>query len=192
MTAQGLLLRTLQEGEVRRVGENLPRRVNVRVLAATHRDLNAMIAAGSFRQDLYFRLKGGFIDLPPLRERGDDVLRLADAILARLQPAGLRLSREARARLFAHSWPGNVRELQNVLSMAAAFAEGGVIGPEHLELPYTGPAPQGTYHEQVEAFRRGLIRSTLVECGGNRSEAARRLGLGRQTLAYLARTFSLA
>ncbi len=191
LVAQGLLLRVLQEGEVRRLGESLSKKVNVRVLAATHRDLDAMVAAGTFRQDLYFRLKVGRVELPPLRDRGEDVLRLADAFLSRLRRAGLRLSREARARLFAHAWPGNVRELQNVLSMAAALTEDGVIGPEHLELPHAEPAPQGSYHEQVEAFRRRLIESTLAACGGNMSESARRLGLSRQSFAYLARQYAL-
>jgi tetratricopeptide (TPR) repeat protein len=148
--AQGMLLRVLQEGEVRRVGESLPRRVDVRVVAATHRDLAAMVAEGSFRRDLYYRLKGAAIELPPLRDRGDDVLALAEHLLARLAgrrpgAAAPRLGRPAAARLLAHDWPGNVRELENVLAVAAtlAAADGGTILPEHLELPAAGSGGGG-------------------------------------------------
>jgi two-component system NtrC family response regulator len=191
LTAQGLLLRVLQEGEIRRLGESETRRVNVRVLAATHRDLARMVEEGTFRRDLFFRLRVGSIILPPLRDRGDDVLLIADHVLARLggrQPA--RLSREARSRLLAHSWPGNVRELGNVLAVAAALAGDGLIGPEHLEMPTAAAAPEASYHQQVDAFRRRLVSEALEECG-NRAEAARRLGISRQALSYLIRQLGL-
>jgi len=189
--AQGMLLRVLQEGEVRRVGESAARRVNVRVLAATHRDLSQMVSEGSFRRDLYFRLRVGSVELPPLRDRGSDVLLLADHALARLhEGAPRRLTREARLRLLAHLWPGNVRELQNVLATAAALAGGGRIEPIHLELPES-EVPAGAYHQQLDALRRQLVIDALAATAGERAAAARRLGISRQLLSYLARRMKI-
>ncbi|HEY3566772.1 MAG TPA: sigma 54-interacting transcriptional regulator [Thermoanaerobaculia bacterium] len=191
LNAQGLLLRVLQEGEVRRLGESEPRRVDVRVLAATHRDLAAMIEGGSFRQDLYFRLHVGCVVMPPLRERGDDLLRIAERILARLQTPA-RLDPKARALLLAQSWPGNIRELENVLSVAAALAGGGAIGPQHLELPAAKiERLAGTYHQRVRAFRRQIINEALEECGGNRAAAAVLLGVSPQSISYFIRELGL-
>ncbi|HEV8577540.1 MAG TPA: sigma 54-interacting transcriptional regulator [Thermoanaerobaculia bacterium] len=191
LSAQGLLLRVLQEGEIRRLGESEARRVSVRVLAATHRDLVHMVEEGTFRRDLYYRLRVGCIELPPLRDRGEDVLRIADHILARLRrhpPA--RISREARALLLVHRWPGNVRELENVLAVAAALAGDEAIRPEHLELSAGASAPEAPYHQQVDSLRRRLVTGALEECG-NRAEAARRLGISRQALSYLVRQLGL-
>jgi anaerobic nitric oxide reductase transcription regulator len=188
-----MLLRVLQEGEVRRLGESLPRRIDVRVVAATHRDLGRMVREGTFRQDLFYRLKVGSIVLPPLRDRGPDVLLLADHMLARLRlPRPVRLSRDARACLLAHRWPGNVRELQNVLSVAATLAVDGVIEPVHLELPKTMEDSGAAYHREIEALRRRLIERELAACDGNLAEAARRLGMTRQGLSYHVRRFRLA
>jgi DNA-binding NtrC family response regulator len=191
LSAQGMLLRVLQEGEIRRLGESEPRRVDVRVLAATHRDLARMVEEGAFRRDLYYRLRVGSVELPPLRDRGDDVLRIADHFLAR--PRGrppAALSREARARLLAYGWPGNVRELENVLAVAAALAGDGPIEPEHLELPAGAGVPEAPYHQQVDALRRSLVARAMAECD-NRAEAARRLGISRQALSYLIRQLGL-
>jgi transcriptional regulator with GAF, ATPase, and Fis domain len=192
LNAQGLLLRVLQEGEIRRLGESEARRVDVRVLAATHRDLMAMIEEGSFRRDLYFRLRVGCVVMPPLRERGDDLLRIAERILDRLQTPA-RLDPRARARLLSYSWPGNIRELENVLSVAAALAAGGAIGPQHLELPAPKiEAPAGSYHQRVRAFRRQIVSEALDECGGNRAAAAARLGVSPQSISYFIRELGLA
>ena len=106
--AQGKLLRVLQEGEVRRLGESRARPVAARIVAATHRDLAGMVAAGGFRADLFFRLSVGVVPLPPLRHRGDDVLLLAEHFLARQGDGSLRLAADARRRLRRHRWPGNV------------------------------------------------------------------------------------
>jgi two-component system NtrC family response regulator len=190
LAAQGMLLRVLQEGEIRRLGESEPRRVNVRVLAATHRDLARMVEEGSFRRDLYYRLRVGCVELPALRDRGDDVLRLADHVLSRLQPPA-RLSRQARSRLLAHGWPGNVRELQNVLLLAAALAKEEPIGLAHLELPPVSDAPEAPYHQQVESLRRRLIADAMAESGGNCAQAARRLGLSPQMVSYLAGKYGI-
>ena len=189
LAAQGKLLRVLQEKEVRRLGESTPRTVDVRVVAATHRDLLTMVREKSFREDLYYRLRVAVVELPSLRERGNDVLVLAEHFLARTSRGRrpCRLSRQARQRLLAHRWPGNVRELENVLEVAAALAEGGTIEPEHLQLPELRPAPTGSYHQQVETFRRHLVEEALRAAQGNGAEAARRLGLTRQALSYLVR-----
>jgi DNA-binding NtrC family response regulator len=197
-SAQGLLLRVLQEGEVRRLGESLPRRVDVRILAATHRDLARRVAAGAFREDLFYRLRVGSVDLPPLRDRGDDVQLLADHFILRLaQSAGrpITLTNDARSVLAVHRWPGNVRELENCLRLAAALADG-ALGAEHLELPAAAAAAAEPttlpYHQELDALRRRLVAEALAACGGNGAEAARRLGLSRQALSYLVRRLGLA
>jgi two-component system NtrC family response regulator len=188
LSIQAALLRVLQEREVVRLGESAPRKIDVRVLAATHRDLAAMVAAKTFRQDLYFRLKGGSIELPPLRDRGNDVLLLAESFLSRSGNLnGARLSNAARACLLAYSWPGNVRELENVLRVAAALAGNNPIQPEHLELPGAEPPSASSYHHEVDALRRRLIEAALAACGGNAAAAAQRLGMSRQGFSYLRR-----
>jgi len=192
LSAQGMLLRVLQEGEIRRLGESESRRVNVRVLAATHRDLLRMVGEGSFRRDLYYRLRVGSIELPPLRDRGGDVLLIADHFLGRLRGrAPAYLSREARGRLLTHAWPGNVRELENVLSVAAALAAGDTIAPEHLELPQAGEARGASYHRELDALRRRLVLQALEKHGWNRAKAVRDLGISRQALSYLIKNLGL-
>jgi DNA-binding NtrC family response regulator len=198
LAAQGTLLRVLQEGEVRRLGESLPRKVDARLVAATHRDLRQMVDSGRFRGDLFFRLSVARVELPPLREREGDALRIADALLAELAP-GARLSAAARSRLAAHPWPGNVRELKNVLEVAVALSGSGSegvreLGPEHLELAGSAgeePMPEGDYHAQVEAYRIRLLRKALEASGGNQAEAARRLGVSRQNLSYMIKKLRL-
>jgi len=188
-SAQGKLLRVLQEGEVRRVGESVPRRVDARIVAATHRAVLEMVAAGDFREDLYYRLGVGTVNLPPLRHRGGDVSLLADHFLGQL--GGLdrpRLGPEARRTLQEFAWPGNVRQLKNVLSVAVAVTEGPDILPRNLGLPRTPVKGKSDYHRQVAAFRRRLVEEALEASGGNRAQAARRLGLSRQAISYLAST----
>ncbi len=196
LPAQGLLLRVLQEGEIRRLGESEARRVNVRILAATHRDLAQMVEEGSFRRDLYFRLRVGCVELPPLRERGDDVLRLAEHFLSRLSGSRpgkvLKLSSAACACLRAHRWPGNVRELQNVLALAAALAGDGAIEPEHLELPAVIGSPRGSYHQQIAAERRRLVAEAWSKFPGNLNAGAHWLGISRQAYSYHLRQLGLA
>ena len=191
--AQGNLLRVLQEGEVRRLGEATARRVDVRLVAATHRDLAAMVRAGKFRQDLFYRLKVCTVTLPPLRERGADVLLLAEHFVAserllRSLPQ-LQLAADARRVIEAHRWPGNVRELANALQAAAALAGNGPIHAAMLDLGAPavaeGADEASAYHQAIDEFRRGLLRKALRAAGGNRAEAARRLGLSRQALSYL-------
>jgi DNA-binding NtrC family response regulator len=197
---QAKLLRALQEGEIRRLGENRPRAIDVRVVSATSRDLAQEVEAGRFREDLFYRLHVAVIALPPLRERGRDVVRLArhflDAFGRDGGPGALRLSPEAAAALAAHSWPGNVRELQNAMAQAAALADGdGVIGPAHLPEAIRRARPRGrteSYRSRLDAHRRGMISDALERAGGNRSLAARDLGLSRQALRYLIRELNVA
>ncbi len=183
-SAQGMLLRTLQEGEIRRLGESFARQIDVRVVAATHRDLPAMVTDGTFRQDLFFRLKVATISLPALRDRRGDVSLLADYFLMR-EKTEARLSSSALACLRAHTWPGNVRELQNVLRSAVLLAAGEEVLPRHLELPEPPRRSDRDYHQKIEETRRRLIQQALQKAGGNQAEAARYLGLSRQALSYL-------
>ena len=188
--AQGALLRVLQEGEVRRVGESRARRVDVRVVAATHRRLDALVDRGAFRHDLYYRLNVAVVRLPPLRERGDDVLLLARHFLAAYD-GRLRLARDAEQLLLACAWPGNVRELRSVLQVAAAMHEGdGWLLARDLELP-PGPRIAASYHGALDAERRRLLGEALSAAGGRRAEAARRLGITPQAVSYLVRRLGL-
>ncbi len=191
LVAQGKLLRVLQEGEIRRIGESFARRIDVRVITATHRNLEQMVGQGEFRRDLFFRLKVATVTLPPLRERGNDILLLVDHFLT-VRRSSNRLSSEARARLLAHDWPGNVRELRNVLEVADTLADHREIRPEHLDLPQQASETSGDYHQLVEQYRRDLISKAMSETGGNRAAAARRLGMTRQALSYLVRQLGLS
>ena len=187
------LLRVLQTGEVQRIGETRTRRVDVRVIAATHRDLEVEVAQGRFREDLFYRLNVIPLLVPPLRRRGDDVLLLAQRFLERERTERGRtqvegFSAEALAALRAHAWPGNVRELENAVERAAALAEGPLIGLDDLPEAVRGggaaaePAlalPEAVTLAEAE---RILVRHALDATGGNKKEAARRLGIGLATL----------
>ena len=191
LPAQARLLRVLQEGEVRRVGATGNRRVNVRLIAATHRDLRQMSFDGHFRNDLYFRLRVVEIHLPPLRARGDDVLELADFLLAkacrRLNRPPIAFSAEARSAIFAHDWPGNVRELENAVERAVILSETGPITPDLLAIdaphisggPHEDDTEAGTNGALTEYFRRFVLehQAQLSE-----TEIARRLGISRKAL----------
>ncbi len=190
------LLRVLQEGEIRRVGSSADRRVDVRILAATNVDLEAEVAAGRFRQDLYYRLNVFPVPLPPLRERPDDVPPLAEYFLGvhrqRVRRAIPALSADAPRCLRAYPFPGNVRELENEIAPAVVLAEDGrPIGPEHLSeriVSSAGPAagrPQ-TLNEAVERLKWRMIEDALRECG-SKTRAADRLGLTRQSLQQMLR-----
>ena len=197
---QAKLLRALQEREIRRVGENRPRPVDVRVVSATSRDLEQEVEAGRFREDLYYRIHVAVIQLPALTRRGRDVGLLARHFLARYAReygrGNLMFSPEALAALSAHSWPGNVRELQNAIAQAAALADtGGLVTPEHLpealRRERRPPASADDYRSRMDAHRRGLITEALERTGGNRSRAAKELGLSRQALLYLIRELNV-
>jgi DNA-binding NtrC family response regulator len=196
--AQAKLLRVLQEGEVRPVGEDRPVPIDVRILAATHRDLAQLVAQGRFREDLYYRLKVVTLHVPPLRERPEDIPVLARHFLARLaQRFGLApatLTPELLARLAAHPWPGNVRELENALESAVALSADGTLDLTSLPgaAEPTRPAPRAGLKERMAAYERGLIVAALEGARGNRTEAARALDVGRATLHEKLRKHGLA
>ncbi|OQC42238.1 MAG: Transcriptional regulatory protein ZraR [Acidobacteria bacterium ADurb.Bin051] len=179
------LLRALQEREVQRVGGERPLPVDARVIAATHRDLDAMIAAGTFREDLYYRLKGVEIVLPPLRERREDipylVRQFTTAFCAREGIPAPAWRRDALALLLAHDFPGNVRELQNLVEGAITLAEREIDGELVRSLLGAGAATASEALDLDGVARRHIAR-VLRLTGGNRSEAARLLGLSRRTL----------
>jgi two-component system response regulator AtoC len=197
------LLRALQEGEVRRVGANQSRTVDVRVVAATARDLQAEVAAGRFRSDLYYRINVVSIRLPPLRERAEDIPELARHFLERHnERLGLsveRISAGAMRRLMEHAWPGNVRELENVVERALVLTAGPSVEADHL--PETvgsngaAPAPADgdlSIKRRAEALERDLIRRALERTGGNRTRAAQLLELSHRALLYKIRDYGLA
>jgi DNA-binding NtrC family response regulator len=187
-TAQSGLLRALQDGEVRRIGSTLARKVDVRVLAATHRDLARHVREGSFREDLYFRLHVIEIALPPLRERGGDVLALADQLVVRmcaqLNRPPATLSDRAREAIMRYHWPGNVRELENAIERAAILCDGAVIDSENLPLDVSaGPSDWTVRRGQagsLDQYFREFVRAHEGEM--TETELARRLGISRKTL----------
>jgi DNA-binding NtrC family response regulator len=184
------LLRALQSGEIRRLGATQATTIDVRVIAATNRDLAAMIADGSFREDLFYRLNVIEVRLPPLRERREDIPALAEHFMARA--AGklgreVRLSAEAVERLLRYPWPGNVRELENAIERAAILARGETVTPDdlppHVAAALTlGPSPGLPRQTTLAHAERSHILTTLERVGRNQSAAAEALGIGRTTL----------
>ena len=188
LNAQARLLRVLQNGEVRRLGSDHLRQVELRVVAATHRQLDALVEEGLFREDLYFRLRVMEIRLPPLRERGDDIDKLAVYLLEkacrRLNHPPLRMSPEAMAAIRGYAWPGNVRELENAMERAAILCDDGVIGPDLLSIPENRPIPDGRGEEtpslSMDEYFVRFVREN--EAHMTETELAKRLGISRKTL----------
>ena len=181
---QAKLLRALEEHSFPRVGGTVPISIDVRMIAATNRDLLADMKEGRFREDLFFRLNVFPIHVPPLRERGDDILLLADHILARLQPR-IHLTEAARLALRRYGWPGNVRELRNVLERAVILADDARIDVEHLHLlPWEGDEAEEpiTTGEGIAAVEKQMILKAIEDAGGNKTEAARLLRITRRML----------
>ncbi len=209
---QARLLRALQEHEIVPVGSETPVKVDVRIIAATHRDIGALVRAGKFREDLYYRLNVVTLQLPPLRDRKQDIPLLMDHFLRELTERHGRgpvaVDAEAQHRLLAYDWPGNIRELQNVLERALVLAEQDVIGPEHLpsevrpgggpaDLPEPTPDDVPTMSSAVNALlsleeieRRHVLR-VLEATGGSREEASRILGISRRTLTRMVQRWGL-
>ncbi|MBT3379966.1 MAG: sigma-54-dependent Fis family transcriptional regulator [Lentisphaerae bacterium] len=189
---QAKLLRVIQDGIVERVGAIEPVYVDVRVVAATNRDLETEVAEGRFREDLYYRLSVIEIHLPPLRERPEDVLPLAELFASRYGGDRPQFSSAVLALLPVYAWPGNVRELQNAMERATLMARGGAILPDHLPrrinqaIAENGPTPVAESAEEgrMERMERALILQTLREHDYNRTETARALGISRRTLTY--------
>jgi len=187
---QTKLLRVLQEKEIMRVGESVPRRVDVRIMAATNRDLDAAVREGKFREDLLYRLRVIEIEVPPLRERQEDIIPLARHMVERLAQTlkmpHLRLDATALDYLLRYPWPGNVRELENALERAAVFSGGGKITPECLPPKIVHGASIATGigdpTRSLEDVEREHIRAVLARVNGNRSRAAKILGISPTTL----------
>jgi transcriptional regulator with PAS, ATPase and Fis domain len=189
---QAKLLRALQERAVTRVGETRPRAVDLRVVSATHRDLARMVEEGSFRADLYHRIVQHEIHLEPLRTRPLDLARLLARLLDRCA-----LGPGARERLLGYGWPGNVRELVSAIESARVLAAPGTrIEIGHLPAAVRGAAPvretAPTYREIVADARRRAILDALAACGANRTKAAARLRLSRQSLLYEMKKLGIA
>jgi DNA-binding NtrC family response regulator len=189
LSLQAKILRVLQEREIHPLGAPMPVGVDVRVVAATHRDLDALVAEGRFRQDLYYRLHVLVIRIPPLRERPDDVLPLAAHFLAkhgeRHGKPGCSLSADALRLLMNHSWPGNVRELENTIERCIVLGRDGEIGADDLPetvLLRNSALPEATERRSIAEVEREHILRVLRATDGNKAAAARMLGVDRKTL----------
>jgi two-component system response regulator AtoC len=220
LSLQGKLLKAVEDRTVRRVGGIRDRRIDVRILAATNRDLERDAQREQFRRDLYFRLAVIILHLPPLRERGNDVLLLAlhylDRFNAKYGKQVRQIDPRARDLLLTYPWPGNVRELSHVIERAVLWSRGSALDVEHLSLATPAPdsgeraaapalAPQAESSSPVpagrglpppgtdlEAWERAMIERALSECGGNQTRAAQRLGISRDTLRYRLKKFGLS
>jgi transcriptional regulator with GAF, ATPase, and Fis domain len=199
LPVQAKLLRVLQEREFQRLGGTRTMKADVRVVAATNRDLVAAMKRGEFREDLYYRLRVFEIRLPPLRDRRDDILPLTEAFLQDLEKSlGHRtagLSREAKDILLAYDWPGNIRELRNALERAVILCDGGLITGEQLPLqaggaPGTGAEAAAT-STRVEDMEKALIEKALKQARNNKSQAARILGITRAQLYFRLEKYGL-
>jgi DNA-binding NtrC family response regulator len=203
---QAKVLRVLEERQLERVGSTETIDVDVRVISATHRDLEEEIQAGNFREDLYYRLKVVEIELPPLRDRIEDFGALSDRFLGqvaeRLDRPKKELDSAALARLARHPWPGNVRELRNVLERASVLAAGSDITEKDLQLDSSGEAPTRptpglelpfaeAKRETVESFERRYLSAALRENEGNVSRTAGAIGMVRQSLQQKIRELGL-
>jgi DNA-binding NtrC family response regulator len=186
---QAKLLRALQEREVKPVGSTERRQINVRVIAATNRDLDSAIRAGTFRQDLYFRLNVVQVKLPPLRDRKSDIPILVTAFLEKFSESNgpvRTISDDAMRRLIAYDWPGNVRELENAIERAVALGSGPIVHvadlPSNLQYSASERVPEKDEILPLEELERRAILRTLRETGGDKLSAARMLGIGKTTL----------
>lgn len=194
--AQVKLLRVLQEGEIPKLGQSAPVKVDVRIIAATHRDLSAMVEDGTFREDLYYRLAVVPLKIPPLRERREDIPGLIEALLQRIRERHnlpeIRLSPTVQQRLISYSWPGNVRQLENILERLLVLSSGDLITIEDLPEELISPsAPSAvlwpTLPEEglsLDEIERELISRALDKFKGNQSQAAKYLDISRRTLIY--------
>jgi DNA-binding NtrC family response regulator len=208
---QGKLLRAVEERVIRRVGGLRDRRVDVTIVAATHRDLETEVKAGRFRKDLYYRLAVITIDLPPLRERGEDILLLATHFLetfnAKYGKAVRAIDDRAAHTLMEYPWPGNIRELSHVIERAVLWSDGDRLSVDELSptpaplstplapLPTAGLANNGVLPREgidLAAWEKSLVEQALRDSGGNQTKAAKLLGLSRDTLRYRLKKFGLS
>jgi DNA-binding NtrC family response regulator len=207
LALQGKLLKAVEDRTVRRVGGIRDRKIDVRILAATNRDLERESQRERFRRDLYFRLAVILLRLPPLRERGEDVLALADHFLqqfrAKYGKPVERIDPRVHDLLLAYPWPGNVRELSHVIERAVLWSRGPELDVEHLGLEVPADPPIGVEDQtpfpaaprpagmDLEQWERSLIEQALRDADGNQTRAAQRLGISRDTLRYRLKKYGL-
>jgi DNA-binding NtrC family response regulator len=201
---QAKLLRVLQDHRFERVGGTQPIHADIRIIAATNRDIGGAVKDGRFREDLYYRLNVVSLTLPPLRERREDIPLLAGHFVAvyaaETKKAVRGITAEGMKLLMWHPWPGNVRELANAIERAVVLCAGPEIGPEDLVLTVpaapsgvasASPEAGGDFYAQVETFKQNIIKAALIETGGNQTRAAERLGLQRTHLVKLLRALKI-
>ncbi|HTA89553.1 MAG TPA: sigma-54 dependent transcriptional regulator [Polyangiaceae bacterium] len=193
---QPRLLRALESRSVRRLGGANDRAVDLRVISATHRDLKSLVATGRFREDLYFRLAGAVVAVPPLRDRREDLPLLVPRLLADLGRSDLAVSDSAFEALANRPWRGNVRELKNALACAVAFVDTGMLEPKHLQFLATTEEqcclerlPLGG--QTLEDIERAAIKQTLAQLSGNRTQTAQTLGIALSTLYWKLKRYGL-
>ena len=195
LSVQSKLLRTLQDGEIRRLGENKPRKVNVRLICATNADLKEEVKGKRFRRDLFYRLKVVTLKIPPLRERGGDILLLAEHFrkdyAAKYDKPVRGFTREAKKALLKSSWEGNVRELQHAVERAVIISRDHYLNLNDLEIPALLPKDRSLYRETLETERRKLVEKALGESKGNVSRAAAIIGVDRMQLHRLMQRYGL-
>ncbi len=203
LALQVKLLRVLQEKTCERVGSSHPLPTNVRIVAATNRDLEAMVREGKFREDLFYRLNVVAIRIPPLRERREDIPPLIDAFIERFASENSKkitgISREAMDLLMKHSYPGNVRELENIMQQSIVLCRGEMLVSEDLPLRVHEPFSEkislmemeGTFTEKVEAFEKSLILAALQSAGNVQTRASEQLGIGERHLRYKLKKYGL-
>jgi transcriptional regulator with PAS, ATPase and Fis domain len=195
LTAQAKFLRVLQEREFQRLGGTRPMKADVRVIAATNRDLRTAVERGDFREDLFYRLSVFDIQIPPLRERPADIVPMSAAFLQEIGRSFGRppadLTPGAEQALLQYHWPGNVRELRNVLERAAILCEGSHIDTTHLALQPANRSVSAETTTDLSVVERTTIAKVLRECGGNKTRSARRLGLSRTQLHLRIRKYRL-
>lgn len=181
---QSKMLAVLQNRAVTRLGANEATPIDIRLISATNRDLHEAVSKGEFRQDLLFRINTIHINIPPLRNRKEDIVPLAERFMVRYgekyNKTGLMLLGEAAEKLKAHPWEGNIRELQNVIEKAVIMCDGDIISPDHIEL-HTSQRPLNE-SQTLEEMERQTIAGAIAQCGGNLSQVAQQLGITRQTL----------
>ena len=198
MDMQAKLLRAIQEREVEPVGSDRTEKIDVRIIAATNKDLSEEVAKGNFREDLYYRLSVIPLHLPPLRERPEDIPALANHFLKKLSaPRGVKFSNKVMSVMKKYDWPGNIRELQNSVERSLILRKDKIIEPDDISLPKAKTSDvveipdiplDGISLEEVE---KGLIVKALEKSNGNRSQAARLLKIPRHVLIYRLEKFEL-
>jgi DNA-binding NtrC family response regulator len=192
---QAKLLAAIQNREILRVGSNDPIPVDIRLVCATNKNLEKMVMEGLFREDLLYRINTIHIEVPPLRERGNDILVLADFFLkkntAKYEKPGLKINRAAQEKLLKYPWPGNIRELRHTIEKAVILNDSSVLGPEDFFLTQTVSPPMPDEQLTLEEMEKRMILSSLERNAGNLTKAAEKLGITRQTMYNKVRKFGL-